>query len=221
MQRKTRVYRWFKFHTKSVENWNPISRSSKLTRADRKLPISHAFEGRETGEAHVDQDFTGAYQSNRVQIWLCPVRYRNGSIGSIAFKMSTQLMPQFFTRDHSSFRVDRAKIRIDGLERTAASLDETEISTIMSKIENDRLKLTFGDRWSDTGAISAASIRLWFAKRVPCCWHSWFSARAACKRAAVFTESLIFSRRHYAQLFHNCAQFLSLQGTTSKYSDIT
>lgn len=55
-------------------------------------------------------------------------------------------MPQFFTRDHSSFRVDRAKIRIDGLERTAASLDETEISTIMSNIENDRLKLTFGDR---------------------------------------------------------------------------
>lgn len=59
-----------------------------------------------------------------------------------------------------------------------------------------------------------ASIRTNFARSItltPAIFIGANASRALMrKRARRFNESVIFSRGHYAQLFHNCAQFLPM-----------
>lgn len=190
------------FQRISNENWNLISRSSVVLKINPR-GFENWREITRTGlswNAIIDwtcrRGFYGAWCIKGWKSDYRPVRYRNGSIvRPVSLSKWAQqltfprLMPQFFTRElvgRSSNRTSQDQELIYSMKGTVLECRESATTRwiwninnewIMSKIEIGCLKLTFRDGRSDTGAISPISIRLWIAKRVPCCWHSWFSGQ--------------------------------------------
>lgn len=203
---RLRVYRSLKFYMFqriSNENWNLISRSSVVLKINPRGFENWRGITRTELSWNAIIDWTcrrGFYGAWCIKGWKSdyrPVRYRNGSIVRPVSLSKWAQQLTFPRLCHNFSRVSSLVVRRIELAKTknwytrwkeqCSNVENQRLPTrwiwninnewIMSKIEIGCLKLTFRDGRSDTGAISPISIRLWIAKRVPCCWHSWFSGQ--------------------------------------------